>query len=93
MDERANGVSERVGWGGVWLRWLAWRNERARRGRVRSAATIRANAVSEDMSLSVRERAEGFLPLSSTEPTSLPSERAEGFLAVAIAVTTPFPSE
>jgi hypothetical protein len=34
------------------------------------------------MSLSVRERAEGFLPLSSTEPTASHSERAEGFLAV-----------
>ena len=47
---------------------------------MRSAATIRANAVSEDMSLSVRERGEGFLALAVVDPAPVHSEPAEGFL-------------
>ena len=60
---------------------------------MRSGATIRASIASEDMSLSARERAEGFLPLSSTEPTSSHSERAEGFPASTVAVATSLQSE
>jgi hypothetical protein len=49
---------------------VAWRNERARRGRGQfscSATPIRANAVSENMSLNNRERAEGFLAVCRSE--------------------------
>jgi len=47
-----------------------------------SATPIRANAVSEDMSLRARERAEGFLASAVTDPAQVHTAMAEGFLAL-----------
>ena len=58
-----------------------------------SATPIRANAVSEDMSLNVRERAEGFPASAVAEKIPFPPERAEGFPASTVAVATSLPSE
>jgi hypothetical protein len=44
------------------------------------------------MSLSVRERAEGFPALAVAVAPQFPSERAEGFLPFAAAVSTPIQS-
>jgi len=71
----------------------SWWIERARRARVHvvaSAAPIRANGVSEDMSLSDRERVEGFQPSGRVAVAITASERVEGFQPsgrVAVAIT------